>query len=227
MSTDNTTTVAAPFHVRDCALITLATGVRAISLRELAEGVRRVELSSIYHHFWGRLLQPMFDEPEYNNDFASWAYWALHDKTAAERLSMIDPTEYGDIEELRQVLVDTIEARLDESGQQLWAPADSQFYFLQSQLVVLPTQHSVENPGELAGLLPTLPAGSIYYHFIDARRRTAASIDDFSVWLGESPGDHAALIDRLGGIDPFFSSLQHIRQMLAKIFREHFGGGAR
>jgi len=49
---------------------------------------------SIYHHFWGRLLQSQFDEPEYNNDFAAWVYHGLHEKALAEHLSVIDPTDY-------------------------------------------------------------------------------------------------------------------------------------
>ncbi|MBW1712456.1 MAG: hypothetical protein JRJ59_04855, partial [Deltaproteobacteria bacterium] len=70
-----------PFRIRDCALITLATGVSVQTLREFREGLLIVHPGSIYHHFWGRLLEPYFDEPEYNNDFAAWVYHGLHDKS--------------------------------------------------------------------------------------------------------------------------------------------------
>ena len=86
-----------PFDVRECALISLATGVSVQTLREFREALLTVHPSSVYHHFWGRLLQPHFDEPEYNNDFAGWAIHGLDDRSLAERLAVIDPTDYGDM----------------------------------------------------------------------------------------------------------------------------------
>ena len=94
-----------PFAVKDCALITIATGIRVQNLKEFAVALKDVPLGSIYHHFWGRLLRALFDEPEYNNDFASWASRGLHDKPLAEQLSMVIPTDYQDLEGLRQELI--------------------------------------------------------------------------------------------------------------------------
>jgi hypothetical protein len=204
----------ATFAISDCALLTIATGERAVNLRELAQGLRDVELASIYHHFWGRLLQPQFDEPEYNNDFASWAHHELHDKTVAERLSAVDPVEYHDTEELRQELLEIVEMRLDESEKAQYERADQQFHFLRSQLVALDTHRSVNHPDELAEAIAAMNAGSIYYHFIDARRRTESHFNDFSVWLAGWGDEYRPLIRRLSAIDPYFSSLQHIREML-------------
>ncbi len=209
------------FAVSDCALLTIAAGERAINLRELAQGLRDVELDSIYHHCWGRLLQPQFDEPEYNNDFASWTYHHFHDKTVAERLSVIDPVEYADIEELRQDLLEIVETRLDESELAQFSRAGQQFIFLQSQLIALDTGRSVNHPRELAETISAMNAGSIYYHFIDARRRTADRRDDFSLWLTGWGDEYTPLIEAIGAIDPYFSSLQHIRVMLAGVCREH------
>lgn len=212
----------APFAISDCALLTIATGERALNLRELAEGLRDVELASIYHHFWGRLLQPQFDEPEYNNDFASWAHHELHDKTVAERLSAVDPVEHAELEELRQELLEIVEMRLDETEKAQYERADQQFHFLRSQLVALDTRHSIGRPQDLAAAIGTMNAGSIFYHFIDARRRTEDHSNDFSVWLTGWDGVYAQLIDRLTAIDPYFSSLQHIREMLVRTCHEYF-----
>lgn len=210
------------FLVRDCALVVLATGKSAQNLRELRDGIREVPQSSIYHHFWGRLLQPQFDEPEYSNDFASWSHRALNDKALAERLSVVDPIDYVDIEELREELVDIIEQRLDESEVLYWAQADQQFHFLQGQIVVFDTGRRVVEPAELAQVVPSLSAGSVFYHFIDARRRTEESIDDFSGWLEGYGERYRELIDQLGGIDPCFSSLSDVREMLTRILETHF-----
>jgi len=214
------------FYLRDCALISIATGLNAQNLREFRDGLRKVETGSIYHHFWGRLLQPQFDEPEYNNDFASWAAHGLHDKALAERLSVVDPTGFPDTEALREELIDIVENRLDESEVVPWARSDARFYFVRSQIVIFDTGKVLEAPCKLAEEAPNLSEGSIFYHFIDARRRTDAHCDDFSAWLEFFGDDYRALIEDLRAVDPYFSSLWELRDILTDIFREHFGGGA-
>ena len=216
-----------PFNVRDCALVAIATGIRAQNLREFREGLLNAHSGSIYHHFWGRLLHPQFDEPEYNNDFASWAAHGLHEKALAERLSMIDPADFSDIEELRQKLVDVIEARLDESEMVPWSRADQQFHFLRAQIVVLDTGKSLEDPRELAKILPQMSPGSIFYHFIDARRRTPDRNDDFCTWLSGIDHGYEKLQEELKAVDPYFSSLEEIRNILTSIFDRHFNGGGK
>jgi len=216
-----------PFSVKDCSLVATATGVGVQNLREFREALREVPAGSIYHHFWGRLLQPLFAEPEYNNDFASWAYRALHDKVLAERLSVVDPTEFSELEELRQELVEIVEMRLDESELIPWAKADQQFHFIQAQIVIFDTGVRVAEPRGLASVMPAMSASSVFYHFIDARRRTPDRRDDLSTWLAGYGETYADLCSALAGVDPYFSSLRAIRAMLSALFEGYFGGGKR
>ncbi len=211
-----------PFAVRDCALITIASGVKAQNLREFRDGLLRVPTGSIYHHFWGRLLRPQFDEPEYNSDFASWAYHGLHEKRLAEQLSVVSPADFDDLEALRQELIEIVEQRLEETELVPWAKADQQFHFLHSQIVVFDTALRFRTPDGLVPYLPSLSTGSIYYHFIDARQRTAQRCDDFSAWLGGFNGEYAALANHLRSVDPYFSSLKEIRQIVTQVFQEFF-----
>jgi len=212
-----------PFAAHDCALISLATSVTAENLREFRDGLLRVHKGSIYHHFWGRLLRPHFDEPEYLNDFASWAFHGLHEMALAERLSLIDPTDFTDLEDLRRELVEVVEQRLDESEYVPWARTDQRFYFVRARLVVFDTGRRVQDGAELATLLPELSTGSVYYHFIDARRRTASGTDDFTAWVCGHGPDCTVLAERLAALDPYFSSLKETRRRLAEIFAAHYG----
>ena len=98
--------------------------------------------------------------PEYNNDFASWSHRDLHDKTVAERLSMIDPSRMETIEQLRDELIEIIEMRIDETEAAQYATADNQFHFLRSQLVVMPTGRRVLHPSKLQQALQEASAGS-------------------------------------------------------------------
>ena len=56
-----------PFEIKDCALIALATGKRAQSIRELKDHLSTISEDSIFYHFWGGLLRPRFDNPDYHN----------------------------------------------------------------------------------------------------------------------------------------------------------------
>src|SRR5688500_2662351 len=180
-----------PLKLRDCAQIAVATGRWAGTVRELREQLVTVEESSIYHHFWGRLLLPQFDEPQYNNDLASWAAHSLHDKALAERLSAINPGGYISMEDVRHDLIDIIEHRLDESELLAWRQAHYGFFFMRAQMVVFDTNHQVNTPEELRQVLEHVSEGTIFYHFIVARRRTAERRDDLSLWL-QSCGDRYA-----------------------------------
>lgn len=216
------TPTKSPFEVKDCALITLSTGIKVQNLKEFRDALENLPLASIEHHFWGRLLRPQFDEPEYNNDFASWAYRGLHDKTLAERLSMTLPTDFASLEQLRLELVDTVEQRLDECEMIPWARADQQFYFLHSQIVVFDTGLRFDQPVDLVAYLQSLSTGCIYYHFIDARSRTEQRCDDFSAWLAGFGDRYQGLMERLCGFDPYFSSLEEIRAHVAGLFQTFF-----
>jgi hypothetical protein len=223
-NSSDTTQETTPFAVKDCALITIASGIKAQNLREFCSALQQISLGSIYHHFWGRLLRPLFDEPEYNNDFASWAHRALHDKPLAERLSMVIPTDFDNLEDLRQEMVEVVEEHLDESEFVPWAKADQQFHFLQSSTVIFDTGSRFDHPSEIVAELPNLSTGSIFYHFIDARSRTPERHDDFTAWLSgyENENGYNELCKMLCSVDPYFSSLKEIRLIVSNIFKKFF-----
>jgi hypothetical protein len=213
------------FRIRDCALASLATGMRAQNLKELKKNISEVASESLYYHFWAGLLQPRLGDPEYNNDFASWVRHTLHDKVLAERLGMIDPTEFPDLENLREVLIDIIEERLDEVEYLSWCKIDEQFHFITSQIVIFDTNNEISEPADLKEIVPRMTSGSIFYHFIDARRRTFGNIDDFSTWLYGFEDKYVKLIYELSSIDPFFSSLTELREQISEKVTEYFKNG--
>lgn len=205
-----------PFAVKDCALITIATGERAQNLQELRDRIVTTHQGCLYYHFWGGLLRPSFDDPEYRNDFAAWAWRGLHDARLAEKLALIDPSEFIDLEEIRRELIDVIEQRLEETEHIPWAKNDHQFYLMRSQIVVFDTSVRIDSVEGLARQIERLSRSSIFYHFIDARRRTASRRDDFSEWLLGFGDEHAQLAGALADIDPYFSTLTELREEIAR-----------
>lgn len=206
------------FVIKDCALAAISTGQRAQTLRELSDRLSTVHPECIYHHFWGGLLRPRFDDPEYNNDFASWVKNALHDATLAERLAIIDPADYADIEVLRQVLIDVIDSRIDELEYRALANQDMMFHFVRSQIVVFDTARRLQHPQDLVSAIPELSLGSIFYHFIDARRREPKGIDDFRAWIKQFGEQFTPLCNQLAELDPYFINLAGLRQRLTHLF---------
>jgi hypothetical protein len=210
------------FAVMDCALATVATGRRAQTLRELRDILRDIHPGSIYHHFWGTLLRPQSTSREYNNDFADWCRKSLHDNRMAERLAVIDPADFSDMEALRQELIEVIDERLDETEMVLFTQADQQFQFVRAIIVEFDTHKRIKHPRELVTALPQLSVGSIFYHFVDARRRDPISVDDFRAWLHGLGPQYDTLCDSLAEIDPYFDSLYVLRERLTEAFARFF-----
>ncbi len=210
-----------PLYLKDCALIGLATGKRAQNLRELREHLRVIPTNSIYYHFWGGLLRPRFDDPEYHNDFAIWAAHSIHNKSLAERLAVVDPVAFQSLEDLRIELLDVIEESLDETEFPIWARRDDQFEFIQHQIVVFDTEKFIRKPGELVEILPQLTIGSIFFHFIDARRRNDNSLDDFQNWLSQFGHEYRTVCEAIGAIDPYFNNLKKIKDVLINAVLVH------
>lgn len=211
-----------PFALKDCSLVAIATGRKAQNLRELRDNLQDIHQGSIYYHFWGGLLRPRFDDPQFNNDFAIWSHYALHDNVLAERLAVIDPTVFLDLEALRQEVMEEIEERLEEIGEPAWVPKDNEFQFVRSQIVVFDTGIVIHSPEDLKAAIPEMSLGSVFYHFIDARRRFPHGIDDFRAWLSGFPGVYDEVCKCLAGVDPYFTTLTELRRQLFVVFDSFF-----
>lgn len=210
-----------PFIIKDCALIAIATGIKVLTLRELRDQLSMVDADSIYFHFWGGLLQPRFEEREFNNDFAAWVKHGLHDSILAEQLAVLDPTDFHSLEELRQEMVEIIEIHLDMSEHHDWLRATRQFEFIRSQIVVFDTHRTVAQPEEMVSLLPGFSVSSLFYHFIDARRRQPEGIDDFSQWFTCFDARYAELNRELATVNHYFGTLTELRSRLATVFEQY------
>ncbi len=209
------------FEIKDCEIIAIATGERAQNLRELRDRLLTIEPGCIYYHIWCTTLRPRFDNPEYPNDFAAWAWYDLRDQRLAEMLGVLNPSDFKDMEDLRRELVEVVEERLDEEGFLPWAMAQKSFFFVRSKLVVFNTDIKIDSPERIAEHVAAMSNGSIFYHFIDARRRNPSSADDFSLWIRDAGESYAELADEISQIDPYFNTLEELRRQLLSIFSHY------
>ena len=193
----------------------------AVNLRELRDRIEICPTASLYHHFCETKLRATFDDPEYPNDFAVWAAHALRDSVLAERLGMINPYAYRDLEDLRTECLDIIGDRLAEMPPGLWPQATDPIHFLQAMTIVFDTGILVEEAENLLPAVASMSLGSIYFHFIEARRREPMGGDDFSAWLQSWNSSYTGLIDALTHIDFYFLSLRELKRELISVLSHH------
>jgi len=205
------------FSVKDCALIVrMGDQLPAMNLRELREGVARCSPESLYHHFFETLLRPSFDDPEYRNDFAVWAKHNLHDYHLAERLGLINAYDFLGLDELRAEVLDIIDERLHEVPYIPWVPRGFEFRFQRAVTVVFNTSIKIRRLEEFPKVLMRMTTSSLYYHFLEARRRDPKGIDDFTAWLIEEQTPQTdRIIDVIKQIDFNFVILSDLQKQLS------------
>ncbi len=196
-------------------MVRMADVPPAYNLRELYDRVRSCLPDSIYHHFCETPLRATFDDPAFRNDFAVWSHRALNDDILAERLGILDPYDFGDIEELRQIVLDIIDDRLSEITHVPWAKSGQELHFLQALTVIFDTGRRIEDPVELPQAISQMTTSSLYYHFLEARRRVEGRLDDFTAWLQDWNDRGKPLIESFSVVDFYFLSLRELQTELS------------
>ena len=209
------------FHVKDCALITRMAGISSVmNLRELRERLTVCPLESLYHHFCETQIRPSFDDPEFRNDLAIWAARHLGDRVLAERIGILNPYSFSSLEELRERLLEIVSERGSERPSEVWHPAGEEFRFMRAATVIFETGTRLHSLAELRQAMPALSQSSVYYHFVEARRRTENGMDDFSLWLDGLPEDTGAFVAGLAAIDFYFLNLRELKRELVRRCQE-------
>lgn len=206
------------FEIKDCTLISRMAGIdTALNLRELRERVKVCPVECLFHHFCETVIRPAFDDPEYRNDFAIWASRDLRDRVLAERLGVINPYTLSDFEELRATVIEIIDDRLAELPNIPWVPKGQDFRFMQAVTVVFDTRHKLHAPADLRRKLPHMSLSSIYYHFVESRRRTENGMDDFTAWLTGFGSETKRVVNALSRLDFYFLTLPTLKRDLVDV----------
>lgn len=206
------------FEVKDCALLRRMSGLPpAFNLRELRDRIALCSPDVLYHHFCETLLVPSFDYPDFRSDVAVWVKRKLDEDVLAERLGIIDPYRFDSMEDLRKTVLDMVEERLNELSFIPSVAQGQEFYFLEATTIVFDTGLRIRRPREMAAAVGRMTHGSIYYHFLEARRRPPAGMDDFSAWLQDAREDPSKMIGALSEIDYAFFTLKELQRELVRV----------
>ncbi len=213
-----------PFRFTECFIIHMPTGENAANLKEFLYQLRRADDEVIYHHMYQAFLGHSFQLWDYPNDFARWASRALGEPALAEKLSSIDPFSFADVGELKERVVDIVEEYLWDNPSPPWAKPGYEFFFSRSATLILPTDVVVYTLEEFVEGLKELGLGAIYYHFFEARHRLKENVDDFSRWIEEN-FRCPELVKKIREIDPYFYSLEELRQTIIELVQEQLRDG--
>ena len=204
------------FVFMGCIELLESLGRKAQDERELIDLLEQVPVGSVFCHTYGYFLRHRFYVRPYANDFASWAFSQARDRLLGERLAVVDPFEFPDLEALREELISIIDDHLSRRPAVPRAEYGEPFYFMQSHVVEVPTGHAARTLGEFRSALAEVEASAVYFHTVEARMRLGRPAGDFAEWLRTSlgRGDLATEVQR---IDVYLSTLERVRASVLAI----------
>ncbi len=199
------------------------TGKNATNLRELLQFLREMSEPVLEYHLWQSRLALTQTVVEYTNDFALWAAKALNDPNLAERLGSIDPFEYEELTQIRDAMVELLEEYLWDFPFNPEVRPGYELYFCEASSVIMRSGFSAQTLRQFCAAIRTVGLDSVYYHFVEARRRLRdRKKDDFFHWI-ETNFEMPDLVSAMRGIDIFFYTLAEIRDTILSLIKQHVG----
>jgi hypothetical protein len=162
-------------------------GKRAMDKHRLRELIEEVPADSIYYHTHSYFLRHAYSQQLYSNDFATWVVVYAQDRLLGERLGVLDPFDFNDIEQLRDEILRIMTDHLNHSTVPRYVVSEP-FEFIRSHVIEIPLGLEVRTLREFYAVLADVEIGAIYNHVCEARMRKRLLSADFSGWLASEEG---------------------------------------
>ncbi len=201
------------FRFVSCMEVKELLGRKARDEAQLLELLDEVPSDSIFFHTHGYFLRHKYLVGLYRNDFANWIAIEVGDRVLGEKLGVLDPYEFSNLEAMRSRLMDIVDAHLSKIRVVPGVIYGEPFYFMQSKVVEVPTGVKAKTLEEFRDGLSHIDAGAIYYHVFEAMMRRGRRNGDFSIWLEEEL-NLPELAERIKRLDPYMYSLETLRKRL-------------
>ncbi|HEY3476851.1 MAG TPA: DUF5752 family protein [Anaerolineales bacterium] len=208
-----------PFLFKECSELREILGEEAYDEKRLVELLETVPLDSIYFHTHSYFLRHSYVERVYPNDFSQWVAMEVRDHVLGERLAVVDPFEYEELDALRAQLISIIDDHLSRTPIVPRVMFGEPFYFNKSLIIQVPTRIEVRTLQEFRSALSEVEVSAIYFHVFEARHRLKHEESDFSAWIQHSLG-MPDLAEKLRTINPYLGSLERVRSALLTVCDE-------
>jgi hypothetical protein len=177
-----------PFHFVSCMELRESLGKRAQDIQRLLEIIEEVPADSIYYHTHSYYLRHPYTQELYPNDFATWVVRHAQDRVLGERLGVVDPFDFDDIEAVRAELVGIIGDHLDRARAPVSSRGSEPFEFIRSHVIEVDLYIEVATLQEFRDELSHVEIGAVYNHLCEARMRKRRPSGDFADWLSSDAG---------------------------------------
>ena len=207
-----------PFHFVSCMELREALGKRALDEQRLLEIIEEAPADSIYYHTHSYYLRHAYAQGVFPNDFATWVTLHAHDRVLGERLGILDPFEFDDIEQLRGEILAIMSEHLSHIKIIPRATTGEPFEFVRSHVIEADVGLETWTLREFRDALARVEIGAIYNHVCEARLRKGRLSGDFVNWLSAEDGlglsELAAQVAKVGRLG---LSLEGMRERIVRL----------
>jgi hypothetical protein len=202
-----------PFSFTGCWELREMLGRSVRDEQQLLEAVEEIPVDSIAFHAISFFLRNRYIVGPYPNDFATWAAIQVRDRVLGEKLGLLDPFDFENLESLRAEIVAVIEEHISRSPIISRVVYGEPFHFMQSRIVEVPTGLEVRTLREFRDTLAGVDASVVYYHTFEAMLRLGRRRGDFAAWIEDQLGQ-PELAQKFSALDPYMTTLESIRQRI-------------
>ena len=187
--------------------------------QQLLEAIEEIPLDSLSYHTHSFFLRHAYIAGPYPNDFATWAAIQVRDRVLGEKLGILDPYDFENLEALRAEIVNIVDEHLSQVQIIPRVIYGEPFYFMQSRIIEVPTGLEARTLTEFRKILTTVDISAVYYHNFEAMLRLGRRMGDFALWIEEQL-HLPELAQKISRLDFYMTSLESIRHRIIKLCDE-------
>jgi hypothetical protein len=135
------------------------------------------------------------------------------DAVLGERLAVVDPFDYPNLEDLREEIISIIDDHLSRMSIVPRVVFGQPFDFKRSRILEVPIGLEARSLAEFRKAVAEVDVSAIYFHMFEAHFRLGREESDFSAWIRTGLGLHE-LADCIRSINPYLGSLERLRSSL-------------
>jgi len=184
--------------------------------QQLLEAIEEIPPDSLSFHTHSFFLRHKYIAGPYPNDFATWAAIQVRDRVLGEKLGILDPYDFENLEALRIEIVNIIDEHLSQLQIVPRVVYGEPFHFMQSRIIEVPTGLEARSLKEFSEILAGVDASAVYYHNFEAILRLGRRMGDFALWIEEQLG-LPQLAQEISKIDFYMISLESVRQQILRL----------
>ncbi|MEZ0343831.1 MAG: DUF5752 family protein [Caldimicrobium sp.] len=188
-----------------------ATGIKVNSLKDFIATLRSIDESSVFYHTYANIFNYHNLPTHYNNSFAYWLYKNNY-LVLAEKISVIDPLEYYDLEELRRAFLTILDEYYTKNPEE---KVVYPFIFIAAEREILECNMVANNLEEFINFFKTSSINSLFYHLITSRLENKTLINDYSAWLSMIGEPKKA--ELINNLDIYSMNMYEIKKEIIKI----------